>query len=105
YDHRAAEKCDELAPSHRRTRGSERTIVTVRSRAPEGGDQCPLWVISRHVHVRLTPESGHVRCKQQCPLWPKADSCSAANRIVIRSLRRLGRAALAARQGRAPSPS
>src|SRR5262249_61783977 len=23
-------------------------------------------------HARFTPESGHVRCKQECPLWAKS---------------------------------
>ena len=23
-------------------------------------------------HVRFTPESGHVRCNEQCPLWAKS---------------------------------
>jgi hypothetical protein len=23
-------------------------------------------------HVRFTPESGHVRCKGECPLWAKS---------------------------------
>src|SRR5262249_209104 len=33
---------------------------------------------SRKSHVRFTPESGHVRCKGECPLWAKSDSCTAA---------------------------
>src|SRR5262245_52783694 len=36
YGRRAAEKCDELSPSHRRPRGSGRTIVTVKTGTLEG---------------------------------------------------------------------
>jgi len=36
------------------------------------GGVCPLWAKSRHsrakCHVRFTPESGHWRCTNQCPL-------------------------------------
>jgi hypothetical protein len=35
---RTAEKCDELAPSHRRSRSSGRAMVAVKSSAPEGVD-------------------------------------------------------------------
>jgi len=29
-----------------------------------------IWVI----YVRFTPESGHVRCNQGCPLWANSES-------------------------------
>jgi hypothetical protein len=35
--------------------------------------RCPLWskadTCSAPTHVRFTPESGHVRCSWGCPLW------------------------------------
>src|SRR5262245_8416339 len=30
---------------------------------------------SRKSHVRFTPESGHVRCKRECPLWANSGHC------------------------------
>jgi hypothetical protein len=31
-------------------------------------------ICSAKGHVRFTPESGHVRCNQRCPLWANSES-------------------------------
>src|SRR5262245_64628768 len=45
----AAEKCDELAPSHCLPRGSGQGIVAVERCSGKDPASCPLWVISGHL--------------------------------------------------------
>src|SRR5215510_8065526 len=53
---------------------------------------CPLWstadISQCKRHVRFTPESGHVRCNQGCPLWAKSGLMQRSNldRYSINSL-------------------
>src|SRR5262245_55115179 len=71
----AAEKCDEVAPLHmhavkdRALCGDLRLALDdVNVRFGSKADIC-----NAKSHVRFAPESGHVRCKSRCPLWPIAD--------------------------------
>jgi hypothetical protein len=56
---RTTDKCDELASPHSRPRASGQAIVLDYAAALEEG-RCPLWVIS-----------GHMQCKEACPLYPR----------------------------------
>ena len=55
------------------------------------GDQCPLWVKSRHLQCKtacpLYPKSGHVQCTSRCPL----SANSGRNRDCIPALRKSSR--------------
>jgi hypothetical protein len=55
-----------------------------------------------HSVVTKTPRSASSQAVGATPPFPKADSCTAANRAFIRSPRRRWRAATAALRGRAP---
>jgi hypothetical protein len=60
----AAEKCDEVAPSHCLPRGQGQCIVSTRGSTLKGAwlqsSRCPLWVKSRHL-----------RCTPECPLYTR----------------------------------
>src|SRR5262245_39121131 len=45
-------------------------------------------------HVRFTPESGHVRCKHQCPLWAKSGhhkAYSITSSAISKNVSRIGK--------------
>jgi hypothetical protein len=61
------------------------SALVFRSGMSEVRNTCYLGMLLGHVrfgskadmygakgHVRFTPESGHVRCNQRCPLWTKS---------------------------------
>ena len=72
---RAAEKRDELAPSHCLPRGSGQGIVPAQT-STRGSEVRPADVrfgskadiCGAKSHVRFTPESRHVQCNSVCPL-------------------------------------
>jgi len=39
-------------------------------------------ICSAKRHVRFTPESGHVRCNQRCPLWANSGRRRLLNHLV-----------------------
>jgi hypothetical protein len=51
-------------------------IVAAKTNDLEGDQMSALWskadISRRNRHVGFTPESGHVRCKNGCPLWAKS---------------------------------
>src|SRR5262249_26991825 len=68
-----SQKRDELAPSHCLPRGFRTRHRTGSKREFGRGSQCPLWVISGHMHCTspcpLYPQYRHWLRISACPLW------------------------------------
>jgi len=52
--------------------GHKQTFAVQKGMSALPPQQRPRKRISRNGHVRLTPGSGHVRCKNRCPLSAKS---------------------------------
>jgi hypothetical protein len=78
---------DEIAPSHCRPRDKRQDIVPAETSVLEGGFGSLADIVPGAGHVCFTPESGHVRCNWQCPLWAKSGHVQCTHVCLLRATR------------------